>query len=356
MKVIIFSRYEDAGSSSRLRLFQYIPYLESRLIDVKISPLLPNDYVETVNNGKKYSSTKLILRYIMRFWDVVTCSNSDLLIIEKELFPFLPPWTEIIINLFKKPYIVDYDDATFHTYDRHPLKIVRRILRRKISRVMQRATTVIACNEYIKEYALSSGAKNVQLLPTVIDLNKYKIKVRDKKNNGEFIIGWMGSPSTSKYLKLIYEAIEEVNEKISLRLVLIGSGLNESLKIKSDILNWYENTEVEDLQKFDVGIMPLKKGCWEKGKCGYKIIQYMACGLPVIASPVGINSRIIQNGVNGYLAKDKDEWIKYLLLLANDPQKRIELGIVGRKKVESEYCIQVTAKKFINIISEAVNN
>jgi glycosyltransferase involved in cell wall biosynthesis len=352
VKVLILSRYDDKGSSSRLRLFQYIPYLEKNGFEVAVSPLLDNSYLEIIYSGKRYSIFKIAARYIKRIRIILKSHKYDLLIIEKELFPFLPSWTEQILKLFHRPYIVDYDDATFHNYDKHPKRIVRWLLRKKISTIMRCSAAVIAGNRYIEDYAQRSGAAKVYLLPTVIDLKKYKTDKKEKK--AEFIIGWIGSPSTTKYLKLVEHALIEASTRIPLKLVLIGSGLLQMGPVNILRKEWSENTEAEDIQLFDVGIMPLKDDYWEQGKCGYKIIQYMACGIPVIASPVGVNKEIISHDVDGYLAGDQADWINYIEILACQHEKCVKFGEMGRKKVESFYCTQVTAPKFLDILQDGL--
>jgi glycosyltransferase involved in cell wall biosynthesis len=127
-------------------------------------------------------------------------------------------------------------------------------------------------------------------------------------------------------------------------------GLN---KIATDIRPWTEDREVDDILDFDVGIMPLRDGLWELGKCGYKLIQYMACGRPVVASPIGVNRQIVEHGVNGYLAATADEWVIALRTLRDDQGLRDKLGRNGRKKVEGHYCLQVTAPRLAELLRTA---
>lgn len=348
MKILILSRYSSKGASSRLRLFQYIPYLESKGCVIKISPLLDDDYLKCIYAGKRYSSLKLVFSYLKRFLLILSSCKYDLIFFDKELFPWLPAWGERFLKLFRRPYIVDYDDATFHSYDKNKNPYIRGLLKSKIAAVMKCSSVVIAGNDYIGEYAKRAGARDIYFFPTVIDLERYRLIEKTKREC--FTVGWIGSPSTTKYLKIIENALEEVAKKIPLKVELIGAGEIDLQGINVMRRSWSEETEVKDIQSFDVGIMPLIDDPWERGKCGYKIIQYMACGIPVIASPVGVNTLIVDQGVNGFLASSNEDWINYLLILADDPVKRSEFGKQGRKKVEAEFCLQVTEPKLWDVI------
>jgi glycosyltransferase involved in cell wall biosynthesis len=139
-------------------------------------------------------------------------------------------------------------------------------------------------------------------------------------------------------------------------VVLVGSGDHDPLPgVAKDVLPWSEDSEVAQIQSFDVGIMPLPDGPFEQGKCGYKLIQYMACGLPVVASPVGVNTRIVEQGTTGFQASTDTEWVEALVKLAQDAGMRAALGKAGRTKVEQEYSLQVTAPRLLQIISEAAS-
>jgi glycosyltransferase involved in cell wall biosynthesis len=185
----------------------------------------------------------------------------------------------------------------------------------------------------------------------VVDINRYSIRA---KTGDQFRIGWIGSPVTAPYLELIREALGEVIKKTNARLVLVGAGDWDPLQgMEKEVLPWSEDSEVAHIQSFDVGIMPLPDGPFEQGKCGYKLIQYMACGLPVVASPVGVNTCIIEQGKTGFLASSNTDWVQALIMLSKDTGMRGALGKAGRKKVEQEYSLQVTAPRLLEILTEA---
>jgi len=150
--------------------------------------------------------------------------------------------------------------------------------------------------------------------------------------------------------------LEEVSRQVGAHLILVGAGSQDPLPgVAKDILPWSEDSEVAHIQSFDVGIMPLLDGPFEQGKCGYKLIQYMACGLPVIASPVGVNMRIVEQGKTGFLATTNADWVQALVMLSKDARMRNKLGKAGRKKVEQEYSLQVTAPRLLEILTQAAS-
>jgi glycosyltransferase involved in cell wall biosynthesis len=353
MRVLALTRYTSLGPSSRVRFYQYASPLASLGMEVDVAPLLGEDYVHNLYNGKPQSPLSVFKAYMSRITSMVKCRPYDLLWIEKELLPWLPVWTERILVKHSIPTVVDYDDAVFHRYDLHDDPLVRAFLGRRIDTIMHQATTVVVGNDYLAGRAHQAGARKVEYLPSVVDTTRYSVR---EKSAGEFRIGWIGSPITVPYLGLIKEPLEEALKQTGARLVLIGAGDQDPLPgIEKEILPWSEETEVSLIQSFDVGIMPLSDGPFEQGKCGYKLVQYMACGLPVVASPVGVNTRIVEHGKTGFLASNSEEWLTALVTLFQDASLRKFFGTVGRRKVEKEYCLKVTAPRLYKILTEAAS-
>ena len=347
MKIFLLSRFGKLGASSRVRSYQYIPYLKQHGIDVTVSPLLGDTYLSDFYFGKANHIKARIYPYLLRILNLLKSHRFDLLWIEYELFPWLPYLGEVLLGYAKIPYIVDFDDATFHRYDSHSNKYIQIFLGNKIDVIMRHASLVIVGNDYLLEHAKYAGAKHVEYLPTVVDLEKYRVK---QIKNSLFTIGWIGTPITVKYLEFIRPVLSELVRDNHSHLITIGaefSGIGSGCVTN---ISWSEKTEVSEIQKFDVGIMPLPDNLWARGKCGYKLIQYMACGKPVVASPVGVNSTIVEHGVNGFLANSKKEWSNALTLLRDNPELRKKMGEAGRKKVENEYCLQVTQPLLLTLL------
>jgi glycosyltransferase involved in cell wall biosynthesis len=348
MRILLLSRYTRLGASSRLRSYQYLPYLRTFGIEVDVAPLFDEDYLKQLYQQKTKNRKQVFYAYIQRIRILIQSGKYDLLWIEYELFPWLPSFAEKFLSLSGIPYIVDYDDAVFHRYDIHAIRLIRVLLGRKIDRIMRGAALVLAGNSYLLERAEKAGADRVEYLPTVVDLTRYS--VRKKHRSQSFNIGWIGSPSTSGYLQDLQPVLSELCEDQNTHVTLVGAAMGsiQGLRIRS--FEWSEATEVKDIQQFDVGIMPLPDTLWAKGKCGYKLIQYMACGVPVVASCIGANREIVDNGKNGFLPTNLQEWKDSLIRLRDDAGLRHRFGSNGRRTVEEKYCLQVTGPRLAALI------
>jgi glycosyltransferase involved in cell wall biosynthesis len=169
-----------------------------------------------------------------------------------------------------------------------------------------------------------------------------------------FTIGWIGAPVTAPYLTLVQSVLAKVCQHGDVRVVIVGAQHVQLSGVPVETRAWSEETEVKEIQSFDVGIMPLPDEPWERGKCGYKIIQYMACGKPAVASPVGVNQRIIADGVDGFLAATPAQWMQALRTLHHDHGLRARMGKAAQRKVEKEYSLQVTAPRLAALLRSAV--
>jgi glycosyltransferase involved in cell wall biosynthesis len=347
MKVLLLTRFSRKGASSRMRSLQYVDALTAMGVELTVSSLLGDDYLDAIFNGRKASPALLLRAYAERAWQLLRAGRYDLVWFEKELFPDLPSLFEFLLAWRGIPYVVDYDDAIFHNYalSGNPYK---RLMKNKIAAVMRRAALVIGGNHYLLGHAREAGAARTALLPTVIDIERYRPAVRD--DSGPMVIGWIGSPNTSKYLQVLLPVLDRLAQRFPLELVVVGAVVDTHDRPYLRCVRWQEETEVEQIARFDIGIMPLPDGPWERGKCGYKLIQYMACEKPVIASPVGVNTDIVRHGSNGLLARTAAEWQEALTALLQDADLRRELGRQGRLLVEQQYCLQVTAPRLYRLL------
>jgi glycosyltransferase involved in cell wall biosynthesis len=350
VKVLLLSRYGRLGASSRLRSYQYIPHLLAAGIEVTVTPLLRDEYLRRLYAGESPDRMQWFTDYLGRFLNLLKARRFDLLWIEKELFPNMPAWFEQGLSLLGVPYIVDFDDAIFHRYElsSNPLK---RCLARKIDEVMRAATLVVCGNQYLANRARSVNAKRVEIVPTVIDTDKYRPK--DHALRDGVTIGWIGTPQTVHYLKPLVPVFRTLALELDVRVRVIGATFTAP-DVQIESRPWTESTEVSEIRDFDIGVMPLLDSPWERGKCGYKLIQYMGCGLPVVASPVGVNGEIVAPSVNGYLAASEDEWHSTLRRLCVSRANREQLGLRGRSDVERKYSLNVTAPRLADILKEAV--
>lgn len=344
MKVLLLSRYDRLGASSRLRTMQYLPALADAGIDVEVAPLFDSGYLECLYSGKSTVAmqTGAMLKRIKRLW---ASYRADLLWVEKEALPWVPWTVERFLLQRRVPIVSDHDDAIFHRYDMHGSGLVRRLLGQKIDKVMAASSLVVAGNSYLAERAVRAGARDVEIVPTVVDTQAYQVR-SESDVSGELRIGWIGTPGTwGQYMASMQPMLMDLAIAGNAKLRAIGAGRAPEPHPSLEVVEWSEESEVSQIQTLDVGIMPLDDTPWSRGKCGYKLIQYMACGLPVVASPVGVNSEIVEHGVNGFLASTENEWREALAVLLGDVELRRRMGEAGRKKVEREYSLQVYGPK-----------
>jgi glycosyltransferase involved in cell wall biosynthesis len=323
--------------------------------EITVAPLLDDEYVRCLYSGENLPIGNIVKSYLKRIKLCMQQDRYDLLWIQQEVFPWIPYILESIVMKSSIPSVVDYDDAFFHRYDLHSSSVVKWMLHQKIDRVMQRASLVIAGNEYLAERAHHAHSKRVEIIPTVIDLYRYPQTVAPIRKDF-FTVGWIGSPSTEQYLKDIQSPLRIFCQKRSVKVVVIGTSDLKMEGVPIECKPWFERTEVEEIQKFDVGIMPLKDTPWEHGKCGFKLIQYMACARPTIGSPVGVNKKIITHGVDGFQARTAGEWIDALTTLLDNNNLCQEMGKMGRRKVEDRYCLQKTAPILAQLLIETIGN
>lgn len=352
-KVLFLSRYARLGSSSRLRLYQYLPYLQEAGIDATLAPVFGDDYVRGLYGGK-IAKLSVLKAYVDRLGFMLKAGRFDAVWVEKEMLPWIPAWLELGLFPAHVPLIVDYDDAVFHRYDQHRMSLVRGLLGRKIDRVMQRADIAIAGNEYLANHARNAGAARVEILPTVVDISRYGVTIPERGGQQLHTIGWIGSPATAHFLHLIAPALREVVARNLAQVVAVGANADQLSNLPITALPWTEATEVTAIQQFDIGIMPLPDAPFERGKCGYKLIQYMACGRPVVASPVGANSTIVRDGVDGFLASTHQEWVSALTRLLSDHKLRMQMGSEGRLRIENEYSLQQAAPRLVTLIESVL--
>ncbi|MGY5449798.1 glycosyltransferase family 4 protein [Agarivorans sp. MS3-6] len=349
MKVLVLTKYSRNGASSRLRTFQYLDALADSGAKITTSSLYDAEYLQTLYETG--SRKRVLYYYLRRLLVLFTARKYDVLWIEKELFPYCPALIERCLRLFKISFIVDYDDAIFYNYQLSSNRLIRRVLNNKISSVMNKAQWVVAGNAFLAAEAKKAGATSVSVIPTVLDIDRYKVTQREQ--TGPLVIGWIGSPSTAKYVVEIAEQLRVISAEFDIELHLMGASSAtkqqlDGLSVK--IFDWSEATEVAFIQSIDIGIMPLIDGPWEKGKCGYKLIQYMACGVPVIASAVGANIEIVEDSQSGLLVKPEEPWTEALTQLLSSVDLRKKMGLAGREAAEQRYSLQVQSKKLVTIL------
>lgn len=347
MRILFLTRYSRVGASSRYRTYQFLPWLKDHGVEVSVSPFFEDSYLRRIYAQGGRIGFDVLTSFWRRFVDLLRVRHFDLLVVEKELFPRFPPWCEEILLRLGCKVITDYDDAIYVHYQKSLF------FRNKIDSVMRCSSAVIVGNSHLANYARQFNNK-VYVIPTVVDLTKYTT-IKEHRKGVSFIVGWIGTPKTVAYLREVQVALSTLSKRKNLILKCIGAPPTFRLPgVPVENVPWSEESEVKQLLSLDVGIMPLTDDAFSQGKCGLKLIQYMASGLPVVASPVGVNREIVKDGVNGFLASKQEEWEERLDQLEKDVGLRVRLGREGRDLVERFYSLQVMAPKLLEIYNKVV--
>jgi len=316
-------------NSCRYRVLQYLPYLKEKGINVSI------------HFYKRNWLDKL------KFYN--TLGQYDIFYIHRKLFA--PPEFWYIRKKAKK-IIYDFDDAVMYrsSSSKNPHSFSRRI---KFATMMKGVHFVVAGNQFLRSEVLPYNSR-VEIIPTSVDLSRYHLK-GDHTKKEAVTLGWLGSSSTLKYLRSLLPILERVYQKHPcFQIKIVCDQFLESSKIPVIKKQWSEEEEEVDLKSFDIGLMPLSVDLWSQGKCGFKIVQYYGVGVPAICTPVGVNRDIVEDGVNGFWAKDEGQWERSLLTLIREEGLRREMGLKGRKTVEKGYSLEVNAPHLLNVLKRVV--
>ena len=351
MKVLFWVPYPQEGASNRYRVQQYLPYLEQSGIKCCVHSFWSRSaYKILYEKGHYYQKTAALLYgTLLRLLDLLLINRYQAVFIHREAHPIGGAVLEKILAALKKPIIFDFDDAIFLSASSLANSSLDRFKKPgKIKDIIKVSSQVIAGNRYLSDFA-SNYNKAVAIVPTCIDTDKFRPSCGNKQ--GPVVIGWMGSVTTAYYLNELKDVFIALLDRFpDLQLKMVGGTL--SLGDNRRLINkrWSLDEEIEDLRSFDIGIMPVSDNKWAQGKCGLKAILYMSMGIPCVCSDVGVSKEIIQNGVNGFLVKSKQEWIEKLSFLINHPQARKEMGRSGRLIAQERYSLQVNAPVILGII------
>jgi glycosyltransferase involved in cell wall biosynthesis len=355
MKVLaIVPSVRDISPGQRYRIEQWESALGPQGVDIRYAPF-ESERLRAVlyQPGHTAAKTAEILRGIGRRLRLLPSLDAvDLVYIYREAAPVGPAVLERCIRRSMVPYVFDFDDAIFlpnaSDANRHVAWVK---CPGKVRSICRLAAHVMVGNRYLADQARRWNP-NVTVVPTTIDTGKYRVRSRDSA--GPPVIGWTGSHTTARYLQLLAPALERLARRCTFRLRVIGATDLRFDGVDVEFVRWRSETEVEDLGPVDIGVMPLPDDPWTRGKCGTKALQYMALGAPAVCSPVGVNTDIVDDGVNGFLASTEDEWVDRLARLVESRGLRERLGAMARATVERSYSVEVAAPRVLEVFQAAV--
>ena len=360
MKVLFLTQYGFLAASSRTRVFQYLPYLAQHHIDHCVIAVLPDASIA----GSQIQVTRRVWQklryYLWALYRTCYCGLQawrrapvyDVLFIQKIIFP---GWVRWLLGRRGTPLIYDFDDAIFTTEVRRTNLLDRWKKRRNgtgLPAMLKSADHVLVENEYTASYA-ARYCPHVSIITGPIDTERYCAAQSEGPAVPAVTLGWIGSASTLPYLELIGPPLARLARRYPhMRLRVIGTSRFELADVPVDARPWTLEGEVEELSRFDIGLMPIPDDPWTRGKGGYKLLQYMAMGLPVVTSPVGINRQIVRHREDGFWARTDTEWEQCLSRLIQDRALRRQMGRNGRARVQAEYALEPNSHRFKAILEE----
>jgi glycosyltransferase involved in cell wall biosynthesis len=342
----------DTSPGQRFRLEQWERILNAHGVVVDQHAFEDEELHSTVHlNGRAREKVRLIMRAFRRRFDLLKRAHEyDAVYVFREAALLGPPIIERGFHRRGVPIVFDFDDAVFVPY-KSPTNSYLSLLKlpgktRELCRI---SAHVMAGNKYLADYA-GRVNENVSIVPTTIDTSRYLPRTNEDSCDVP-VIGWSGSHSTVQHLDTLRNALARLGREEQYRLRVIGTANYYLDGVEVDAMPWKSETELSDLKRIDIGVMPLPDDNWSKGKCGLKALQYMALGIPTVCSPVGVNTAIIENEKNGFLASTDEEWISRLRQLLYDVNLREKIGRAGRISVEQNFSAQVVAPQVAHLFN-----
>ncbi len=357
MKILFLVAHPIDDGGVRYRVHQFLPYLEREGHICTVWPFSSKRLFQAMRSAGKFGAKVRETLYctIRRFVRLADLSQFDLVVIHREVFPFLAPLMEKWVLLRHPKVVFSFDDAIYAGHDdvstlNHPM-LYRLKYGRGVDEVIRGSLHVIAGNRILADYARQFNS-NVSVIPTVVDCFQYKQKPSSANGQQPITVGWVGSRSTAPYLSVVEPALKSlaVDNPGKVRFRFFGCPEYKVDVPGFESLPFRLETEVADLHSIDIGIMPLPDTEWTRGKCAFKAIQYMASGIPAVASPVGITGEIIRDNLNGLLANSVDDWLGALNRLVNDENLRRRLSLSARNTIEESYSLQVWGPRLVSLL------
>lgn len=352
MKVLYLTRHEWMGASSRYRSVQFFPLLEENGIEIIHRPFFDDAYLAARYKGR-FNPFKILGLYLRRLKTLmVDARKADCLVVEKELFPYWPAWLERRFTP-AKPIIYDFDDAVWHAYE----VLGPSFLKGKFAKLVARAHRIVAGSTYLVNQLRDWTEAPVIKIPTCVSSKGYQGQGLSAQKTADIV--WIGSNSTAPFVLNLLKVFGELaQQKPDLKVRLIGCPENLIPEVPPwlELCSWSAETELDLIQTARIGIMPVPDGPFERGKCGFKLIQYMGLGLPSIASPVGENEFILDEESCGFLASDPDEWRDCLTNFLNNEGLQTSMGVAAFERFKSHYQTEVAVLEWIKVFDSSIKD
>ena len=347
----------ERSPGQRFRFEQYLDYLNKNGFYSQLSFLIDKaDDEPFYAPGKFIAKFRILLKSIRkRLLDLKLAKEFDVIFLYREAIMLGTTYFENRLRKMGKPIIVDFDDSIWLkdvSDGNRNLAFLKRPS--KTTRIIKLSNTIFVGNAYLAQYALKYNP-NVKIVPTTIDTNYYLPS--EKTEHNPVCIGWTGSSTTLKHLSMAVPVLKRIRDKYGNQVcfrVISDEPLSADIEGLENV-RWKKETEVEDLNRVDIGIMPLPDNQWTRGKCGFKGLQYMALEIPAVMSPVGVNNEIIEHGKNGFLADDDNDWFEKLCKLVDSFELRRKLGEEGRRTVIEKYSFDSQKDVYLGYFKDLVN-
>jgi len=352
MKILFIVPYPtDKAPSQRFRFEQYYQLLNEKGIDYDIKPFLSNEIWDILYLPGRFlkKAFGILGGLFKRFFLLFKLKQYDYIFIHREATPIGPSFFEYFASRWlKKKIIYDFDDAIWIPNFSEANSFFSFLKGYgNVHKICSYAYKISCGNEYLCDYAKQFN-KNVVYNPTTIDTDNYHNRAKDQSGE-EFVIGWTGSHSTIRYIGEIVPVLAKLEKKYTFTFRVISDFKPEFELNSLEYVKWKKESEIEDLLGFNIGIMPLVNDKWANGKCGFKALQYMSLGIPALVSPVGVNSRIVDHGLNGFICDTPEEWETSIETLLKNRETLGEMSKQTRKKIIDHYSVKSNSDNFIGL-------
>lgn len=355
-KILIICPFPyGVAAGQRLKYEQSFDYWRAQGYEITISSFMDMDMWNHVY--KKGFFLKKVLGTLRglgrRLKDLTRIHRFDKVYVFMWVTPVGTSLFERLTRKLAKVLIYDIEDNIFIEKANQLNKIAKLIKGSgKTEYLVKAADHVITSSPYLNDYCLERNKfRKCTYISSSIEVDRY-IANPNKRDNEKVTIGWTGTFTSMPYLDELRDVFIEVKEQRDFKLLVIGNFEYDFPEMDVDVIQWTKANEITDLQRMDIGVYPLPEEDWVLGKSGLKALQYMAMGIPAVATRIGTAIKIINHGSNGFLASKKEEWVRILIQLIDDAELRKNCGLEARKTIEEKYSVDIIKKQYLQVLND----